>query len=161
MPNVVRTVLAGDLSSAHRGLTVSGQTYRNANKTQQPSPGVRVFEIDTIHHLKNGAILLNGSHPYLRPDTVLTVLDPVLQQPELVHDGEWTTEEELDALPMSAVIVNPEGNPHAYQKRWCTIGGQKLARWFCTTDADWPESSARLLSENTSFITVWLPKGAS
>ncbi len=73
----------------------------------------------------------------------------------------WTTEAELDALPVLAVILNPDGNPHAYQKRRVIIGGQKLSRWFCTTDTDWPESSARLLRENSTFITLWLPEGAS
>jgi hypothetical protein len=73
----------------------------------------------------------------------------------------WSTEAELDALPLLAVILNPEGNPHAYQKRMVVIGGQRLARWFCTTDIDWPESSARLLRENRTFITLWLPEGAS
>lgn len=157
MAEAARTLVAGDLSSAHRGLTVSGQPYMPHEHT----PHVEVFEIGSIHHLENGAVLINGSYPCLRPDTVLTVIDPATRQPELVHDGALTTEEELDALPVRAVILNTDGNPHAYQKRWCIIGGQKLARWFCTTDADWPESAARLLRENRTFITLWLPKGAS
>lgn len=95
------------------------------------------------------------------PDTVLTVIHPAPKEPELVHGGVLTTTEELDALPLLAVILNTDGNPHAYQKRWCVIGGQKLTRWFCTSDTDWPESSERLLRENRTFITLWLPKGAS
>jgi hypothetical protein len=79
----------------------------------------------------------------------------------LAPEQTWTTEAELDALPLLAVILNPEGNPHAYQKRMVVIGGQRLARWFCTTDSDWPESSERLLRDNRTFITLWLPKGAS
>jgi hypothetical protein len=142
-------------------MTFRSHTYRDANKTSRPGRHLTTFQADTIHHLKNGAILINGSCPYLRPDTELTVWDPVAGAPELVHDGVWTTEEELDALPLLAIIMNPDGNPHAYQKRWVIIGGQRLARWFCTTDADWPESSARLLGENRTFITLWLPEGAS
>jgi hypothetical protein len=161
MTAIAKTVRAGDLSTEHLGLTFRAHTYRDAKKTTPPRRDISTFTADTIYHLKNGAILVNGSWPYLRPDTELTVWDQEAGAAVMVEDGEWTTEEELDALPLLAVILNPQGNPHAYQKRWCTIGGEKLARWFCTTDADWPESSERLLRENRTFITVWLPKGTS
>lgn len=32
------------------------------------------------------------------------------------------------------------------------------ARWFCTTDADWPESSQRLLREGSTYTILWLPE---
>lgn len=161
MPEIVRTLLAGELSSEHRGMHFKAVTHNGANKTARQSPRPSLFQADTIYHLKNGAILINGSYPYLRPDTVLTVWDPVNGCPATLDDGVVSTEEALDALPVLAIIVNPEGNPHAYQKRMVIIGGQRLARWFCTTDADWPESSARLLREGATYTTLWLPKGAS
>jgi hypothetical protein len=161
MPNVPRTILAGELSSEHRGLYFRSRTYRDANKTSRQGPHVHTFQADTIHHLKNGAILINGSHPYLRPDSVLPVWDPIAGAPELVDDGTLSTEEQLEALPLLAIIMNPDGNPHAYQKRLVIIGGQRLARWFCTTDADWPESSERLLREGATYTILWLPKGSS
>jgi hypothetical protein len=161
VPEIPRTVLAGELSSAHRGMTFKSRTYRDANKTSRPGPHVHTFQASTVHHLKNGAILINGSHPYLRPDSVLTVWDPVAGAPEMVDDGILSTQEALDALPLLAIIMNPEGNPHAYQKRMVVVGGQRLARWFCTTDADWPESSERLLRDGTTFIVLCLPKGLS
>lgn len=162
MSSIPRTVLAGDLSTEHRGLTFRSVTYPSANKTARPGRHLHTFQADTIHHLKNGAILINGSHPYLRPDTVLTVWDAVAGGPEMVHDGIWRTEEELDSLPVLAIIIDNEahGKPHAYQKRRCVIGGQRLNRWFCTTDTDWPESSERLLREGATYTTVWLPKGS-
>lgn len=79
----------------------------------------------------------------------------------MVDDGILGTVDALDALPITAIIMNPDGNPHAYQKRWCLIGGQKLARWFCTTDTDWPESSERLLRDGATYTVLWLPKGTS
>jgi hypothetical protein len=81
----------------------------------------------------------------------------------LVDDGVMSTEEALDALPVLAIIIDNDehGKPHAYQKRLVIIGGQRLARWFCTTDADWPESSERLLREGATYTTLWLPKGLS
>lgn len=158
---VPKTVRAGDLSSEHLGMTFRAHTYRDAKKTTPPRPTPSTFTAETIYHLKNGAVLLNGSWPYLRPDTELTVWDEDSKTVVMVEDGILRTEDELDALPIRAVILNIDGNPHAYQKRWCTIGGQKLARWFCTTDADWPESSERLLRENRTFITLWLPEGTS
>jgi hypothetical protein len=161
MPDIPRTILAGDLGSKHRGMYFRSHTYRDANKTSRPGRHLTTFQADTIHHLKNGAILINGSYPYLRPDTELTVWDPVACTPELVDDGTLSTEEQLDALPLLAIVMNPDGNPHAYQKRLVIIGGQRLARWFCTTDTDWPESSERLLRDNDTFVALWLPKGAS
>lgn len=161
MPSIPRTILAGELTSEHRGLFFRARTYRDANKTSRQGPHVHTFQADTIYHLKNGAILINGSHPYLRHDSVLTVWDPIGDAPEMVDDGIMSTEEALDALPVLAIIMNPDGNPHAYQKRMVIIGGQRLARWFCTTDADWPESSERLLREGATYTTLWLPKGLS
>ncbi|HEX9086973.1 MAG TPA: hypothetical protein VF867_05555 [Arthrobacter sp.] len=81
--------------------------------------------------------------------------------PAITDDGILSTEDGLDALPILAVILNPDGNPHAYQKRMVLIGGQRLARWFCTTDTDWPETSSRLLRDGATYITLWLPEGAS
>ncbi|WP_422759172.1 hypothetical protein [Paenarthrobacter sp. C1] len=159
MSDVPRTILAGELSSEHRGHYFRSYTYRDANKTSRPGQRLATFQADTIHHLKNGAILVNGSHPYLRPDTVLTFWDPVADAPELVHDGVWTTEAELDALPLLAMIMNPDGNPHAYQKRNLLFNGRYEQRWFCTTDSDWGDTSAQLLRDGNSFITLWLPKG--
>lgn len=161
MTAIAKTVRAGDLGSEHLGMTFRAHTYRDAKKTTPPRPTPSTFTAETIYHLKNGAILLNGSWPYLRPDTELTVWDEAAGAAVMIEDEFLRTEDELDALPIRAVILNPDGNPHAYQKRWCTIGGQKLARWFCTTDADWPESAERLLRENRTFITLWLPEGAS
>jgi hypothetical protein len=161
MPKIPRTILASELSSEHRGLFFRSRTYRDASKTSRQGPHVHTFQADTIYHLKNGAILINGSYPYLRPDSVLTVWDPIAGAPELVDDGTLSTEEQLEALPLLAIIMNPDGNPHAYQKRLAIIGGQRLARWFCTTDADWPESSERLLREGATYTILWLPKGSS
>lgn len=158
-----RTVLAGDLSSEHLGMTFRSNTYRDARKTTPPSRHLTTFTAETIYHLKNGAILLNGSYPYLRPDTELTVWDKEAGSAVMAEDSIWRTEEELDALPLLAIIMDnsPLGAPHAYQKRRCIIGGQKLSRWFCTTDMDWPESSERLLRDGDTYTTLWLPKGSS
>jgi hypothetical protein len=161
VPEIPRTLLAGELTSAHRGMTFRSFTYGSANKTARQGPRPATFQADTIYHLKSGAILINGSYPYLRPDSVLTVWDPVAGGPEMVDDGILSTEDHLDALPVLAIIVNPEGNPHAYQKRMVIVGGQRLARWFCTTDADWPESAQRLLRDGATYTTLWLPKGLS
>ena len=163
MPRIPRTLLAGDLASEHRGMHFRSHTYRDANKTSRPGRHLAIFQADTIHHLKSGAILINGSCPYLRPDTVLTVWDPIAGAPEMVDDGILATEEQLDALPLLAIVMDNDahGRPHAYQKRLAVIGGQLLARWFCTTDADWPESSERLLREGATYSTLWLPKGPS
>jgi len=160
MPEIARAVLAGELSSAHRGLHFRSRTYRDANKTSRPGPHLHTFQADTIHHLKNGAILINGSYPYLRPGTVLTVWDPVAGAPEMTDDEILSTEDGLDALPVLAIIIDNDahGKPHAYQKRLVIVGGQRLARWFCTTDTDWPESSARLLREGATYTVLWLPK---
>ncbi|ALV43204.1 hypothetical protein AU252_20260 [Pseudarthrobacter sulfonivorans] len=80
--------------------------------------------------------------------------------PEL-DDGTMTTEVELEALPVLAIIINnAHGEPHAYQKHKVTIGGLRLARWFCTTDQDWPQSSERLLRDGATYSTLWLPKGS-
>lgn len=161
MSEVPRTILAGELTSEHRGLTFQSYTYGSANKTARENRRLATFQADTIYHLKNGAILINGSYPYLRPDSLLTVWDPDAGTAELVDDGIMSTEDQLDALPVLAIIMNPDGNPHAYQKRMVIVGGQRLARWFCTTDADWPESSGRLLREGATYTTLWLPKGMS
>lgn len=163
MPSIPRTILAGDLTSEHRGLHFRSLTYANANKTARQGRHLHTYQADTIYHLKNGAVLINGSHPYLRPDSVLTFWDPVAGTFEMIHDGTWQTEEELDALPLLAIIMDnsPTGSPHAYQKRRCIIGGQQLSRWFCTTDADWPESSERLLRKGDTYTTLWLPNGTS
>lgn len=163
MPSIPRTILAGDLTSEHRGLHFRSLTYPNANKTARQGRHLHTYQADTIYHLKNGAVLINGSHPYLRPDSVLTVWDPIAGAPEMVHDGVLRTEEDLDALPLLAIIIDndEQGKPHAYQKRWCVIGGQRLNRWFCTTDTDWPEASERLLRDGATYSTLWLPKGLS
>ncbi|ACL42256.1 hypothetical protein Achl_4305 (plasmid) [Pseudarthrobacter chlorophenolicus A6] len=161
MPSIPRTILAGELTSEHRGQYFRSLTYPNANKSAREGRHLHTYQADTIHHLKNGAVLVNGSHPYLRPDSVLTVWDPIAGAPEMVDDGILGTVDALDALPITAIIMNPDGNPHAYQKRWCLIGGQKLARWFCTTDTDWPESSERLLRDGATYTVLWLPKGTS
>lgn len=162
MPEIPRTVLAGELTGAHRGMTFRSFTYGSANKTAREGPRLATFQADTIYHLKSGAILINGSYPYLRPDSVLTVWDPVAGGPEMVDDGVMSTEGALDALPVLAIIMDNDahGKPHAYQKRMVIVGGQRLARWFCTTDADWPESAQRLLREGATYSTLWLPKGS-
>ncbi|GAA4033248.1 hypothetical protein GCM10023063_15930 [Arthrobacter methylotrophus] len=161
MPSIPRTIRAGELGSEHRGLHFRSLTYRDGNKTSREGRHVHNYQAETIYHLKNGAILINGSHPYLRPDSVLTVWDPIAGAPELVDDGIMSTPEALDALPVLAIIIDndPHGKPHAYQKRTAVIGGMRLARWFCTTDADWPESSERLLRESATYSVLWLPKG--
>lgn len=161
MPDIPRTLLAGELSSEHRGQYFRSHTYRDANKTSRPGRHLLTFQADTIHHLKNGAILINGSYPYLRPDTVLTVWDPAADAPELIDDGVLTTEEHLDALPLLAIIMNPDGNPHAYQKRNLLFNGRWEPRWFCTTDSDWGDTSAHLLREAATYTALWLPKGTS
>lgn len=167
MTTIPRTVLAGDLSTEHLGLTFRAFIYRHANGTalqqQQPS----VFTADTIYFLKSGAILLNDSdlqrRTFLRPDTEMTVWDVEVRGPVMVDDGIWRTQAELDALPLLAIIMDndPGDKPHAYQKRRCMIGGMTLSRWFCTTDADWPESSERLLRVGATYSTLWLPTGSS
>lgn len=160
MPDIPRTILAGELSSEHRGLHFRSRTYRDANKTSRQGPHVHTFQADTIYHLKNGAILINGSYPYLRPDSVLTVWDPIAGAPEMVDDGVLSTEEQLDALPVLTIIMNPDGNPHAYQKRILIFNGRTEQRWFCTTDSDWGDTSSQLLRDGTYSI-LWLPKGLS
>lgn len=167
MTTIPRTVLARDLSTEHLGLTFRAHTYRDAKGTTRQQQQPSVFTAATIYFLKSGAILLNDTdlerRTFLRPDTELTVWDMEVSGPVMVADGIWRTEADLDALPLLAIIKDndPGDRPHAYQKRWCVIGGQKLSRWFCTTDMDWPESSERLLREGDTYTTLWLPKGSS
>lgn len=70
------TVTAADLCGRHLGTTVRSRTYRDSKSRTLPEHLEATYRIENIQHLKNGAILLNGSWPYLRADTVLTVLDP-------------------------------------------------------------------------------------
>jgi hypothetical protein len=167
MTTIPRTVLARDLGTDHLGLTFQAHTYPAGFATTPPRPHPSIFTAETIYYLKSGAILLNDSdlerRIFLRPDTELTVWDVEVSSPVMVTDGIWRTEAELEALPLLAIIKDndPGGKPHAYQKRRCVIGGTWLNRWFCTTDADWPESSERLLREGDTYSTLWLPTGTS
>lgn len=69
-----------------------------------------------------------------------------------------TTVADLFELPLLAVILNPDFNPHAWQKRRtineedCTSTG-----WFLTTDMDSPVQPAEMFSDHESFIVLWLP----
>ena len=69
------TVTAADLCGRHLGTTVRSRTYANAKKQTLPHHLESTYRIENIQHLKSGAVLLNGSWPYLRADTVLTVLE--------------------------------------------------------------------------------------
>ncbi|MCC3299391.1 hypothetical protein LJ757_16485 [Arthrobacter sp. zg-Y453] len=69
------TLEAADLSGRHLGMTMCSLTYRERKKTAVPDPGQRTYLVSNIQHLKNGCVLINGSWPYLRPDTVLTVVE--------------------------------------------------------------------------------------
>lgn len=80
--------------------------------------------------------------------------------PEVQARPGLTTEAELEALPLLAVIMDDRAEPYAWQKRMVTVGGLRLARWFCTAGTDWPESSERILRGGRTFITLWLPEGA-
>lgn len=71
------TLRAADMSGRHLGWTFSSITYPGSNKTAAPSVN-RTYTADSIHHLTGGGILLNGSGPYLRPDTELTVVAEAL-----------------------------------------------------------------------------------
>lgn len=64
------------------------------------------------------------------------------------------------ALPLRAVLLNPDGNPHAYQKR-LALGpdGSRTPLWFCTTDSDWGASDADLFREHDSLLVLWVPPG--
>lgn len=70
------TVAAADLCGRHLGMTVRSRTYTDAKKRTVPAEGECVFALENIQHLKSGAVLINGSWPYLRADTVLTILEP-------------------------------------------------------------------------------------
>ncbi|MCC3292922.1 hypothetical protein [Arthrobacter sp. zg-Y1110] len=69
------TLEAADLSGRHLGTTVRSLTYRERKKTARPDPGERTYLISNIQHLKDGGVLINGSWPYLRAGTVLTVVE--------------------------------------------------------------------------------------
>lgn len=69
------TLEAADLSGRHLGKTMRSLTYRERKKTAAPDPGHRTYLVSNIQHLKNGCVLINGSWPYLRPDTVLTIVE--------------------------------------------------------------------------------------
>lgn len=65
---------------------------------------------------------------------------------------------ELMGLPVLSVVLNTEGNAHAWQKRLVfTEGGARREQWFCTTDSDWGETSERMLDEWGDIVLLWLP----
>lgn len=66
------TITAADLCGRHLGMTFRSTVYATPSRNAQSS--VRTYDVDTIHHLKNGTILINGKWPYLHPDTELTVV---------------------------------------------------------------------------------------
>lgn len=70
------TVTAADLCGRHLGTTVRSRTYADARKKTLPHHVESEYRIENIQHLKSGAVLINGSWPYLRADTVLTILEP-------------------------------------------------------------------------------------
>lgn len=65
---------AADLSGRHLGKTFRSVTYPSADKTARARPA-ETYTADTIHHLKNGCVLINGSATYLRPDTEVILLN--------------------------------------------------------------------------------------
>lgn len=68
---------------------------------------------------------------------------------------------ELKGLPILSVVLNTEGNAHAWQKRlFLTDGGARREYWYCTTDSDWGETSEQMLSEWGSIVLLWLPSAA-
>ena len=67
------TIAAADLCGRHLGTTVRSRTYANAKKQTLPHHMESTYRIENIQHLKSGAVLVNGSWPYLRADTVLTI----------------------------------------------------------------------------------------
>lgn len=69
------TLAAGDLCGRHLGMTFRSTVYSTPSKNAQPSE--RTYEVESVHHLKNGTILVNGKWPYLHPDTVLTIVPAV------------------------------------------------------------------------------------
>lgn len=68
------TITAAELCGRHLGMTMRSQTYANAKKRTPPHHQPGVYTVDNIHHLKSGAVLLNGSWPYLHADTILTIV---------------------------------------------------------------------------------------
>lgn len=70
------TVAAADLCGRHLGMTVRSLTYTDGKKRTLPEQLEGTYRIENIQHLKSGAVLVNGSWPYLRSDTVLTILEP-------------------------------------------------------------------------------------
>ncbi|MCC3299400.1 hypothetical protein [Arthrobacter caoxuetaonis] len=76
-------------------------------------------------------------------------------------NGRPLTRKEVEGLPPLSVVLNTELNPHAWQKRLVfTDEGARRHQWFCTTDADWGETSERLIEEHGDVILLWLPSGA-
>lgn len=70
-----KTVAAADLCGRHIGTTVRSLTYIDGKKRTLPEHLEATYRIENIQHLKSGAVLLNGSWPYLRADTVLAILE--------------------------------------------------------------------------------------
>lgn len=66
------TLAATELCGRHLGMTFRSAVYATPSKNALAS--VRTYHVDTVHHLKNGTILINGKWPYLHPDTELTVV---------------------------------------------------------------------------------------
>ncbi|MCC3292910.1 hypothetical protein [Arthrobacter sp. zg-Y1110] len=84
---------------------------------------------------------------------------PVLPSGTAVN-GLPLTRHELEGLPVLSIVLNTEMNPHAWQKRLVfTDGGARRHEWFCTTDADWGETSERLIAEHGEVVLLWLPSG--
>lgn len=72
-------------------------------------------------------------------------------------NGRPLTLDELTGLPLLSVVLNTEGNAHAWQKRLVfTEGGARSEQWFCTTDSDWGETTERL-HEWGDIVLLWLP----
>lgn len=105
----------------------------------------------------------------------MTTGSTVACAPVFAEDGILRTKEQLDALPVMAVIIAtpPTGEPHPYQKltftvnkrqthfgRWMEYPTREEVLWLAAQD-DRPKSSEQLLAEGLTYSTIWLPKGTS
>lgn len=68
------------------------------------------------------------------------------------------SKEELDALPVLSIIRSTGINPHAWQKRLDATPTGRTFLWFVTSDEDWGETTAALLSEQEAFVLLWEPQ---
>lgn len=67
---------ADQLNPSHAGMRFRSHTYNSKNKTARLSPDKRVWELSDLYFHKNGNIVVNNGHYYLKADTEVELVIP-------------------------------------------------------------------------------------